>query len=82
VTSVRRGQNFEVVTVVCDPSDYDGVLARLRSGELTSGAPRAGAEGVPAHRGVRCRLRPGWRGKVKSYLKDHLTAGCAVAALR
>lgn len=40
VTLLRAAaKNFEAVTVVCDPADYDAVLAALRAAEAEVGAP-------------------------------------------
>jgi len=50
VTLLRAAaKNFGRVTAVCDPDDYDQVLARLKSGGLTTGARRQLAIKAFAH---------------------------------
>ena len=51
-------KNHESVTVVCDPADYDAVIKALESpAALAGAAPPAGAQGLPAHGGLRRRDR-------------------------
>jgi len=81
VTLLRAAaKNFEAATVVCDPADYDAVLAALQGTDVPGASENAG--GVAERRRLALkafRHTAAYDAAIATWLGDHVGAGLAPA---